>query len=165
MPRFSLKRLLSPPLLALALGLTGEALAEGNSADLKGMVQKFYDEAINQNKLELADSFFSPEAIEHEPVSNPSLPMNESFKAAFRMLRFGFPDLSFKVEEMLVEGDKVVVRFRMQGTHRGRFTHFAPTGKHIDIPGIDILRISQGRCVEHWGFMDSALLSQQLSAD
>lgn len=167
MSRLSLKLMLSTSLLAPVLcgGLASAAFAKDEAAALKGLVQKFYDEAINQNKLELADRFFAPKAIEHEPVSNPSLPMSESFKASFRMMRIGFPDLSFQVEDMLVEGDKVVVRFRMLGTHQGMFARLAPTGKRIDIPGIDILRISRGQCIEHWGYMDSALLRQQLGQD
>lgn len=127
-------------------------------------IRRFYEEVINQNQLELADRFFAADAVEHEPMNGPDLPAAEQFKAAFRQMRIGFPDLHFQIDDVLKEGDKVVVRFRMQGTHRGVFAHLTPTGKSIDLPGVDFFRLIDGHIVEHWGFMDSALLRHQLKA-
>ena len=149
--------------LGLSLGLVGLSPAQAEPVgDAKAQVMRFYDEVINQNKLELVEKYFAANLIEHEPMMHPELPVSENFKAAFQELRKGFPDLKFTVEDMLLEGDLVVVRFRMQGTHKGEFMGIGPTGKSIDVPGVDILRLAGGRFVEHWGVMDSLIMMQQL---
>ena len=77
-------------------------------------------------------------------------------------LRQAFPDLHVTVDEMLSDGDKVVIRSTMKGTHKGTFMNIPATGKPISVEGIDIVRISYGRAVEHWGVTDNLTMMQQL---
>lgn len=80
------------------------------------------------------------------------------------MIRAAFPDLHVTVEDMVAEGDKVVARVTMSGTHKGEFMGIAPTGKQITVGIIEILRIAGGKVVEHWNVVDSLGMMQQLGA-
>jgi predicted ester cyclase len=73
-----------------------------------------------------------------------------------------FPDGQVTVEDLLADGDKVVVRISLRGTHQGAFRGIAPTGKPITLMGIHIFRFANGKVVEHWGLMDWLAALQQL---
>ena len=78
------------------------------------------------------------------------------------MLLAAFPDISFTVEDMIAEGDKVVTRWTMNATHKGQFGGIPPTGKRVSITGVDISRIVTGKFVESWMYSDRVGLMQQL---
>jgi predicted ester cyclase len=73
-----------------------------------------------------------------------------------------FPDLQITVEDMVAEGDKVAVRWRLRATHQGEFMGIPPTGNQVTMTGIDINRLEGGRLVERWGNEDMLGLLQQL---
>ena len=73
-----------------------------------------------------------------------------------------FPDLHITVEDMIAEGDKIVARLTMRGTHQGAFLGIPPTGKQVTGTAIDINRITGGKSVEHWNNSDTLGLLQQL---
>ncbi len=91
--------------------------------------------------------------IEHEDLGE--LPKNaEGVKQFFAMIRSAFPDLNATMEDIISEGDKVVVRGTWTGTHKGEFMGISPTGNSVSFQVIDILRIVNGRITEHWGVSD-----------
>ncbi|MEZ4619865.1 MAG: ester cyclase [Caldilineaceae bacterium] len=65
-------------------------------------------------------------------------------------------------DDLLAEADKVVVRFRVRGTHEGDFMGIPATGKAVDVPGIIIYRVADQKIVEHWMQFDALTLMQQL---
>jgi predicted ester cyclase len=65
---------------------------------------------------------------------------------------------------MFAAGDKVVARITIKGTHQGEFMGMPPTGRSISFRGIDIIRFSNGKLVEHWGLTDTIAMMQQLGA-
>ncbi len=73
-----------------------------------------------------------------------------------------FPDAKATVEELLADGDKVVARVSIRGTHQGAFRGIAPTGKPIALLGINIFRIANGKIVEHWAVRDDLSFLQQV---
>jgi predicted ester cyclase len=84
----------------------------------------------------------------------------KQFAATYRQ---AFPDLQNTVEDMVAEGDKVVVRFRARGTHQGETEAFgSPMGKRMDMTGITIKRLSDGKIVEAWTNFDALGMMQQL---
>ncbi len=83
-------------------------------------------------------------------------------KQYFSSLHSAFPDVHMDVEDMIAEGDKVVARVSVSGTHQGEFMGIDPTGNRVTITGIDILRIVDGKVVEHWGNFDDLGMLQQL---
>ncbi len=71
-------------------------------------------------------------------------------------------EAAFPRDEMITEGDKVVVRFAMRATHQGDFMDISPTGRPINAPGIIIYRVDDDKVVEHWMQFDVMALMQQL---
>lgn len=78
------------------------------------------------------------------------------------MFRSGFPDIKMTIEEVVAEGDKVVFRVTVHGTHKGEFKGIAPTGKQVTMTGMQIWRIEGGKIVEGWFNRDDLGLMQQL---
>jgi steroid delta-isomerase-like uncharacterized protein len=74
----------------------------------------------------------------------------------------GFPDLRFKIEDLLADGDKVIARTVFTGTHRGDFFGLCATGKPVAVSSIHIFRIDDGRIVEHWATSDDLAMLRQL---
>lgn len=67
------------------------------------------------------------------------------------ILRPAFPDLTVEIYEQIAEGDKVVTRKAITGTHKGKLFDISPTGQKIRIDVIDIVRVKDGKYIEHWG--------------
>jgi predicted ester cyclase len=128
------------------------------TVDNKTLVQQFFDEVINQRNLAALGQFVSPNAVNHTvPDGLPQEPNQ------FLGLHLGaFPDLKITVEDLLVDGDKVVARVSYHGTHQGAFMSIPPTGKQVTGMGINIFRIANGKLVEHWGLTDRISALRQL---
>jgi steroid delta-isomerase-like uncharacterized protein len=86
----------------------------------------------------------------------------EGIKIVTAMFRGAFPDSYFTVEDMIAEGDKVATRKTFHGTHEGEFMGIPPSGRSVSMGLIDVVRIDDGRVVEHWSVGDSLGLMQQL---
>ena len=80
------------------------------------------------------------------------------------MLRAGFPDHDAVVHDQLVDGDKVITRKTFTGTHGGEFLGVPPTGRRVTIGVIDIVRVDDGKIVEHWNVVDLLGALQQMGA-
>jgi steroid delta-isomerase-like uncharacterized protein len=80
------------------------------------------------------------------------------------MMRGGFPDIQWTLEEMVAETDKVAARFTMRGTHQGTFFGVPPTGKNIEVKAMSFYRFSGGQFVEEHGQPDLLGLLQQIGA-
>ena len=126
--------------------------------DNKALVQRFYDEVINQKNLAALDQFVSPNAVNHTvPAGLPQGP------SQFLGLHLNaFPDAKATVEDLLADGDKVIARVSFHGTHQGAFGSIHPRGKPITVMAINIFRIANGKMVEHWGLADRLSALQQL---
>ena len=131
--------------------------------DNLSLVRRLYQDVINTGNLELADELLAQDIIEHEEIPGQA-PGIEGFKQFFTMFRTAFPDLNFTVEDMIAEGDKVVARVTVRGTHQGEFMEMPATGKKIEIEAIDIGRIANGKLTEHWGQTDMMKMMAQLGA-
>ncbi len=78
------------------------------------------------------------------------------------MLRNAFPDITYTIEDLIAEGDKVVARWSAQGTHRGDFMGIPPTNKQVRFSEIEIIRVVDGKAVEEWEELDRLGLMTQL---
>jgi steroid delta-isomerase-like uncharacterized protein len=131
----------------------------------KAIVMQLYEEVFNKGDLDLADKLIAPNAITHDPQLPPGVPSGApGLKAAVTMLRSAFPDDHHTIEDLVAEGDKVVVRLAHTGTHQGSFLGLPPTGKHISQTSIHIFRFVDGQLVEAWANRDDLGLLQQLGA-
>ena len=87
----------------------------------------------------------------------------EEAKQFIAMFKTAFPDMQATVEDVVAEGDKVVTRVTLRGTHQGEVEEFGPpTGKQVEIEGITIHRIEDGKIAEEWKSYDNMSMMQQL---
>jgi predicted ester cyclase len=111
------------------------------------------------------DELFAPDMVSHAAV--PFLPTGpEGWKVAHRQMRAAVPDRQVTIEDIIAEGDRVVVRCRMVGTNRGGlpWAEAQPNGNPIDMEWISIYRIEGNKVVEHWAINDMMRLVQQIGA-
>jgi predicted ester cyclase len=127
----------------------------------KALVRRFVDEVQSKGNTDLIDEICSAEFVNHS--TPPGLPPDrEGIKIVTAMFRAAFPDSYFTVEDMMAEGDKVATRKTFHGTHEGEFMGIPPTGRRVSMGLIDIVRIVDGRVVEHWSMGDNLGMMQQL---
>jgi steroid delta-isomerase-like uncharacterized protein len=130
----------------------------------KELVRQLVEEIFNRGNSSLFDEAFAPDFVEHEELP-PGIPDGrEGAKQLIAVMRSAFPDFHVTIDDMIAEGDKVVIRQTWSGTHQGEFMGMPPTGKRVSFGVFDIIRIEGGKFVEHWGQMDSMGLMQQLGA-
>ena len=129
----------------------------------KAAVRRWLEEGWNQGNVAVIDALAAPDFVDHHLL--PGFPPNASgHKAWLQAARAGFPDVHIAIEDMIAEGDKVVTRMRVTGTHTGEFLGIPPSGKSISIGGIGISRIVDGKSVEYWESFDALGLMQQIGA-
>jgi steroid delta-isomerase-like uncharacterized protein len=130
----------------------------------KAVVRQMVEEVFNRGDTSLVDKFLAPDFVEHEELP-PGIPRNrEGVKQLTAMFRGAFPDFKATIDDLIAEGDKVVIRQTWSGTHKGEFMGIPPTGKRVSFGVIDIIRVAGDKFVEHWGQMDSMGMMQQLGA-
>jgi len=126
----------------------------------KALVRRIFEEGFNQNKPGVFDELIAPNYVNYDfPMPAPGL---EGFKMVAGLFLTAFPDLHQTVEDELAEGDKVITRGYLTGTHKGDFQGIPPTGKQIKMKYIDIWRIANGKGVENWVQLDMMGMMQQL---
>ena len=130
----------------------------------KALIGRFIEEIFNRGNMSIVDEILAPGFVDHEELPGGIPNGREGFKTLTTMLRSAFPDFKGTIEDILAEGDKVVVRMTWSGTQKGEFMGIPATGKSVSFGVIDIIRIAGGKLVEHWGQMDSMRLMQQLGA-
>ena len=130
----------------------------------KALVRQMVEEIFNRGNTSLAAEFLAPDFVEREELP-PGIPSDrEGVTQLTTMLRSAFPDFKATIDDIIAEGDKVVIRQTWTGTHKGEFMGVPPTEKSVSFGVIDIIRVAGGKFVEHWGQMDSMGLMQQLGA-
>ena len=128
----------------------------------KAIVRRTWEELFNQGKLATADELIAASFLNHAASGSPLGPA--SFRQLVMFYRNAFPDVKFTIEDMLADGDKVVMRNSFSGTHEGMFMGIAPTGKHVSQEQIHIVRVANGQVIEHWAVRDDLSLMRQLGA-
>ena len=127
----------------------------------KSIVCRWVEEGWNKGNLAVVDQLYAPEYVQHEPPPE-TVNSSEALKQYVSMFLSAFPDLYLTVEDLIVEGDKVVWRLNSKGTHKGPFMGIPATGKTGSITGIVIFRLENSRIVEGWVNIDALGLLQQL---
>ena len=110
---------------------------------------------------DIIDEVYPPDLVWHEP--DQDIQGTEQAKQFVSMYKTAFPDIKATGEDQIAEGDKVVTRWTIRGTHQGEIEEFGPpTGKQAELQGITIHRIEGGKIVEEWNRYDNLSLLQQL---
>src|SRR5271165_4698247 len=123
-----------------------------------------FTEFINTAGEKLAAELISPNAIFHLPGRSEPLKGPAGYLAIIGMMRGGFPDIQWTLEDMIAEGDRVAARFTMRGTHQGTFFGVPPTGEKIEVTAMNFYHLSGGQFVEEHGQPDLLGLLQQIGA-
>ncbi|MGA7414501.1 MAG: ester cyclase [Bryobacteraceae bacterium] len=121
-------------------------------------------EFINTGSEKLAEELISQDAIFHVPGRAEPMRGPAGYLAVIGMMRGGFPDIQWTLEEMIAADDRVAARFTMRGTHRGTFLGVPPTGKTVAVQAMNFYRLSGGQFVEERGQPDLLGLLQQIGA-
>jgi steroid delta-isomerase-like uncharacterized protein len=124
-------------------------------------VRRLYEEVFNQKNPAAIDDYFAPDVIDHSLP--PGVPGGiEGVKLTISLFLAAFPDLHITVEDLIAEGDKVVARWTLHGTHEGASLGMPPTGKQVTMPGISVVRLEGGKSAEQWVIHDQLGMLQQL---
>ena len=127
----------------------------------KAMILRHYEE-LNKGNLDIVDELYATDFVGYitglpEPVRG-----REAQKSLVAAFFTAFPDLHETAEELIAEGDKVVIRESYRGTHKGNFMGIPPTGRKVTMELIDFVRVRDRKIVEHWNIVDQLGLMQQL---
>jgi steroid delta-isomerase-like uncharacterized protein len=126
-----------------------------------------FDDAINSGDMELIskmiDELVEPDARIHTPLPLEATG-RQLLKQVWAALLQAYPDLHVAVEDLIAEGDKVVCRNVVTGTHQGEYMGIPPTGKPVTYNEIFIFRFEAGRIAETWGVVDVLSQMRQLGA-
>ncbi len=145
----------------------GEAAATTGPGDLSAASRRLFEESFNEGKFDLLDQLVAADAVDHDP-SRPAqmrgLRGPEVLRRTASMYRAAFPDVRVTVDDVIAAGDKVVLRWHSEGTHRGKLEGLAPTGARASVTGISIDRWQDGKVVEAWTEWDNLGLARQLGA-
>ena len=118
-------------------------------------------ELVSPDNLDLIEEVYAPDLVWHEP--DQDIRGYDQAKQFVSTFFTAFPDLNATVEDVIAEGDKVVTRWTIRGTHQGEIEEFGPpTGKQVELRGIIIHRFEDGNIVEEWEVYDNLSLLQQL---
>ena len=128
----------------------------------KTVVRRYFAGAYADKGEALVDELLAPDYVGRFPP-NPDVVGQEAVKQFNRETRHAFPDLELMLDEFIAEGDRVVVRWTMRGTHLGEMRGgIAPTGKPFTVTGTTTNRIAGGKIAEAWGSIDLLGLMLQL---
>ncbi len=128
----------------------------------RDLVERLHAELFATEDLATLDRFFAPDVVSHDMP--PGFPQGiEGVRLFFEAFREGMPDVRVRVDEIVAEDDRAAVATTIEGTHTGTLMGVEPTGRRISVRGIDMVRVADGRIVEHRGLTDTVGLLRQLS--
>ena len=128
----------------------------------KAICRQFLDEVLNQRRLDLIEEFVDESIVQYFGAMQVS--GVENMKSGLQMGFDTFPDYLLTVDDEVAEGDKVVFRWTLRGTHEGEYLGVPATGKKIEQIGAAIYRMANARIVELWFYPDNLGLLQQFGA-
>ena len=135
-------------------------LSEGHNNDFMKRFVAF----TNAASEELAAELVSADAVFHVPGRPEPLHGPAGYLTIVAMMRSGFPDIRWSLEETICEGERIAARFTMRGTHQGPFMGVAPTRKTIVVQALNIYHLSNGRIIKEYGQPDLLGLLAQIGA-
>lgn len=127
----------------------------------KAIVRQFWG-VWEEGNIGLVDELLAPDYTNHTPATPDQPTGPEGVKGVVAMFRSAMPDLKVIVEDMIAEGEKVAVRYTLEGTHEGELFGVPPTGQRLSIKSISVERVLDGKIIEHWRVTESLDMMQQL---
>lgn len=133
------------------------------SEENKNIIMNFIEEFKNQANHDVIDQIFTDDFVHH--LKLPNLPADkEGTRMIGKMVVAAFPDVHVTVEDLLVDGDKVVERSTARATHKGEFLGVPASNNEVVWNETHIYRISDGKIAEHWPMLDMFGLMNQIKS-
>jgi steroid delta-isomerase-like uncharacterized protein len=143
--------------------LPAQIVDSGSTAEQnKAVVQRFIDEALNSHNWDATTAVFTDNYVNYGFMPDDPPMSREEVRPLVDMLFSAFPDLAIETQEIVAEGDTVIARYIMRGTHRGEFNGIPATGRTVAVPGTAQYRLDNGKIVEDRPGADMMVLLTQL---
>ncbi len=126
----------------------------------KAVAREFVERIFISRDLDAIPELVTDDFVDHVPLDSPGGPAG--FRASMDKLFTSFPDLTTKIDDVVGEGNRLVVRVAIAGTQRGEFERIPPTNKRIEVFGLEVLEVRNGKIAERWMFRDEMLILHQL---
>ena len=130
-----------------------------STQEKKALIRRVFDDALNRGELSLLDQLFASNFVDN--ATPEQIPGPQGVRDYFQAVRTGFPDMHVTIDDLLAEGDKVVVRTTWSGTHQGIYEGIAPTGRAVSRTMIQIFRVADSKIQEEWS--EGGSLSEYLA--
>lgn len=132
-----------------------------STEEKKALALRGWEMVVNQRNLDTIEEIYAPDFIWHEP--DQDIQGYEQARQFASTFFDAFPDINITIEDVIAEGEQVVTRYTIRGTHRGATEEFGPpTEKQMELKGITIHRFVGDRIVEEWEAYDNLSMMQQL---
>jgi steroid delta-isomerase-like uncharacterized protein len=128
------------------------------------LIQEFYDEMLSKGNMDAIDELVTDDVVDHEQGLPGQPEGKEGVRFFVGTMRDAFSDLKGTVGESLESGNMAAATVTITGKHTGEFMGVPATDKSFEIECIDMIRIEDGKCAEHWGVTDNMSLMQQIGA-
>ena len=132
--------------------------------DPAAVVGRYIEECWNRGRLDLIPELIADDFVDHLPFDTDLPEGREGLIATIRLLRHAFSGLRLSIEDMIVEEDRVVVRFTLRGVQTGLFAGHPPRNQDVAIPGMAIFRVHDFQIADQWSQFDAFGLLRQLGA-
>jgi steroid delta-isomerase-like uncharacterized protein len=120
-----------------------------------------FAEAVNTGKFDLFDQVVAPDCVDHDPADG-QIPGPAGYRMFFSGLRTAFPDMNVAPVTTVQDEDTIAFAYTLTGTHTGPLGKIPPTGKKVQIRGMQISKFKDGKMVERWGSSDERTLLKQI---
>ena len=135
-----------------------------STLDNKVIVRRFVEEVLNKRNAALIDELYSSDYVGHDPDRPAPRRMEDMKQILDQMLGKVFPDAQYSIDGLYAEGDVVIWHWTFRATHQGEVMGIPPSGKPINISGVNIFRIVNDKVVEDWVYRDTIGMMRQMGA-
>lgn len=134
------------------------------SEENKELVRRWFEEVWNKGRADAIEEMFAENGIAYGLADDPAKPITgpRDYRPFYEVFRQAFPNLEVVIEDMVAEGDRVAARCSVRGSHEGDFMGRAATKAPVEITGITMVRIYNGKIVEAWNNFDFMTLYKQV---
>src|SRR4051812_43516574 len=129
----------------------------------KALARRYHQDIYLAGKLDVADEILTPDFAIHQPPPVPG-PGPQGVKEDAKWFRDVFTVDELSDDDIIAEGDKVMIRWTFRGVHKGSYGDIQPTGKELTFSGFDLFRIENGRLAELWTLLDELGMMRQMGA-
>jgi predicted ester cyclase len=129
----------------------------------KALVRRWFEE-LDKRNFAIIDELIPEDYVDHNPPLPDLPPGREGVRQSSLRLYAAFPDAVHILEDQMAEGDKVMTRLTTRATFLGEILGYKPTGNAVEVSGIAVHRVANGRLVEHWAHLDMVGFMEQIGA-